>query len=198
MKDANYKGETISNCFRKQALDSTIMEQAYAFSLEYMNSVLDRPVFPNPADIEGLLAFDEELPVMRCDPHKILEMLHEKGSPATVAQTGGRYFGFVNGGIAPSALAAKWLADTWDQNAAMYVASPVASKLEDVCEKWLVSLLGLPESTVAGFVGGSSTATLCGLAAGRNHLLKAVGYNVATQGLYGAPEIKVCPGIVNL
>jgi len=191
MKDVKYKGETISDCFRKQALDSTLMEQAYAFSLEYMNSVLDRPVFPNPADIERLLAFDEELPVMRCDPHKILEMLHEKGSPATVAQTGGRYFGFVNGGIAPSALAAKWLADTWDQNASMYVASPVASKLEDVCEKWLVSLLGLPESTVAGFVGGSSTATLCGLAAGRNHLLKAVGYNVATQGLYGAPEIKV-------
>jgi glutamate/tyrosine decarboxylase-like PLP-dependent enzyme len=191
MKDIPYQGAGISDCFRAQALDSTLMEQVYAYALEYMNSVQDRPVFPNSGDIEGLLAFDEELPDMHSDPHEILKMLHEKGSPATVAQTGGRYFGFVNGGIAPAALATKWLADTWDQNAGMYLTSPVASKLEEVCEKWLKSLLGLPESTVAGFVGGSSTATLCALAAGRNHLLKAMGYDVATQGLFGAPEIKV-------
>ncbi len=191
MKDVPFEGAAICERFRTQALDSTLMEQAHAYALEYMTSVQERPVFPSSEDIEGLMAFDEELPDMHGDPHEILKLLHEKGSPATVAQTGGRYFGFVNGGIAPAALSAKWLADTWDQNAGMYVTSPVASKLEDVCEKWLVSILGLPESTVAGFVGGSSTATLCALAAGRNHLLKAEGYNVATQGLFGAPEIKV-------
>jgi len=73
----------------------------------------------------------------------------------------------------------------------MYIMSPIASRLEEICENWLVDLFGLPENTVGGFVGGSSTATLCGLAAGRNHLLSAMGYNAATQGLYGAPEIKV-------
>lgn len=191
MNDVPNKETAVSDRFRKQALDNALMEQAYAYALEYMNSVQDRPVFPNSEDIEGLQAFEEELPDKHCDPYEILEMLHKKGSPATVAQTGGRYFGFVNGGIAPAALAAKWLADTWDQNAAMYVASPVASMLEEVCEKWVVSLLGLPESTAAGFVGGSSTATLCALATGRNYLLKAAGYDVAAQGLFGAPEIKV-------
>ena len=194
MNDVPNKGATISDCFRKQALDAALMEQAHAYALEYMNSVQERPVFPSSKGIEGLSAFDEELPDMHSDPYEVLKMLHEKGSSATVAQTGGRYFGFVNGGIAPAALAAKWLADTWDQNAGMYVTSPIASKLEEVCEKWLKSLLGLPESTVAGFVGGSSTATLCALAAGRNYLLKAAGYNAATQGLFGAPEIKVVLG----
>ena len=43
----------------------------------------------------------------------------------------------MNGGALPPALAAKWLADAWDQNAALYVMSPVASKLESVCEAWL-------------------------------------------------------------
>ena len=48
------------------------------------------------------------------------------GSPATVANSGGRFFGFVNGGCVPAALAAAWLVSAWDQNAAMRVQSPVA------------------------------------------------------------------------
>jgi len=191
MKDVSYQEEIISDRLRKQALDSNLMEQAKEYAIEYMNSVQDRQVFPSIEAIEDLQAFDEALPEMPSDPQDILKLLHEKGSPATVAQTGGRYFGFVNGGIAPAALASKWIVDVWDQNSSMYIMSPIASRLEEICEKWLVDLLGLPENTVAGFVGGSSTATLCGLAAGRNHLLSAMGYNVATQGLYGAPEIKV-------
>ena len=128
------------------------------------------------------------------DPYQILNRLHLNGSPSTVAQTGGRYFGFVNGGIVPAALAAKWLSDTWDQNAALYVISPIASVLEEVCEEWLVDLFNFPQNTAAGFVGGSSTATLCGLTAGRNYLLHQLGYDVSSKGLFGAPEIRVILG----
>lgn len=32
----------------------------------------------------------------------------------------------------PSALASKWITDTWDQNPAMHVLSPIASKIESV------------------------------------------------------------------
>ncbi len=186
--------ENISECLRKQALDTTLLSQVHTYALDYMETVQDRAVFPTEEALAGLQAFDEPMPELPEDPKALLELLHTKGSPATVAQTGGRYFGFVNGGIAPAALAAKWLADVWDQNTAMYVISPVASRLEEICEGWLVSLLGLPEGTAAGFVGGSSTATLCGLAAGRNHLLKNMGYDVAANGLFGAPEIKVVLG----
>lgn len=72
--------------------------------------------------------------------------------------------------------------------------SPVASKLEEVCEKWLKNLLKLPVETAAGFVSGSSTANLCGLLAGRNHLLKNMGYDVSKKGLFNAPDIKVIVG----
>ncbi len=191
MTKMTVKGDTLSDRFREQALDRALLEQVHGYALDYMDTVQERPVFPVPEAIAGLEAFDEPFPELPGDPYALLKLLHEKGSPATVAQTGGRYFGFVNGGIAPAGLAAKWLADVWDQNTAMYVISPIASRLEEVCEQWLVSLLGLPQGTAAGFVGGSSTATLCGLAAGRNHLLKEQGYNVAEKGLFGAPEIKV-------
>lgn len=181
----------ICDRLREQALDNTLLNQVHSAALDYMATVQERSVFPDKEALEGLSAFDEPLPETPCDPHELLKLLHTNGSPATVAQTGGRYFGFVNGGIAPAALAAKWLADVWDQNAAMYVSSPVISRLEEICEQWLLSLFGLPAGTAAGFVSGSSTATLCCIAAARNHLLDNLGYDVSAKGLFGAPEIKV-------
>ena len=57
-----------------------------------------------------------------------------------------------------------------------------------------IYLFGFPERTAAGFVGGSSTATLCGLTAGRNHLLNMLGYDVNKKGLFGAPALRVIVG----
>ena len=179
---------------RTQALDWQLYEQAKNYALDYMQNVLDRPVFPEAEAIKNLAVFREKLPDQPVDPYHVLEKLHQFGSPATVAQTGGRYFGFVNGGIVPTALAAKWLVDVWDQNAALYVMSPIVSVLEEVCEEWLVDLLGLPQNTAAGFVSGTSTASLCGLVAGRDHLLRKNGWDVSSRGLFGAPEIKVVLG----
>ena len=73
----------------------------------------------------------------------------------------------------------------------MFVLSPIASKLEEVCEQWITELLGLPTDTAAGFVSGSSTAIICALAAARNELLLKQGWDVNTQGLFGAPPIRV-------
>lgn len=160
----------------------------------YIAGVRDRPVFPPAGALERLAAFDEALPAGPCPPEEVLDLLHGTGSPATVAQTGGRYFGFVNGGVLPVGLAARWLADTWDQNAAHYVMSPVASRLEAVCERWIVDLLGLPEGTAAGFLSGTTMASFSGLCAGRNELLRRQGWDVAAKGLYGAPPVRVVAG----
>jgi len=185
---------SITEALRAQAGDASLLDEARRYAISYIAGARDREVFPSKAALKGLSDFREKLPEEAGDPHAILELLHRRGSPATVAQTGGRYFGFVNGGILPAALAAKWLADTWDQNAALYVTSPVASLLEELCEEWLVDLLGLPSGTVAGFVGGTSTATLSGLAAGRDELLARAGWDQRGRGLAGAPPLKVVLG----
>ncbi len=171
-----------------------LFEQAKDYAFAYINSAYDRKVFPTAEAIKNLSVFDEPLPTTSGNPAEGLRMLHEYGSPATVAQTGGRYFGFVNGSSSPGGLAAKWLADVWDQNAAMYVMSPLAAQLEAVCERWLVDLLGLPSGTAAGYVGGTTTANLTGLAAARNALLKRQGWDVTGEGLIGAPAIRVILG----
>lgn len=167
---------------------------AHELAVEYIDHVDDMRVFPGNAEISDLSKFDENLPTLPAPTIEILNQLGNYGSKATVAQTGGRYFGFVNGGILPAALCSKWLTDVWDQNAALYVISPITSKIEEICEKWLRELLRLPEETVAGFVSGSSTASICGLLAGRNYLLANLGYDVSKNGLFGAPEIKVVIG----
>src|SRR5258707_517781 len=81
-----------------------------------------------------------------------IERLDEIGYAATVATTGGRYFGFVNGGMVPAAMAANWLAATWNQNAALRVMSPVAAKLEEVAIRWVCEALGLPADCAGGLV----------------------------------------------
>lgn len=186
---ANLQIQMLSQISRKDLFD-----QAKSYAYAYMDGVFDRNVFPTEEAIHNLNVFDETLSDQPGNPVEILRLLHEYGSPATVAQTGGRYFGFVNGGAIPAALAARWLSDVWDQNAALYVISPIISQLEAVCEKWLTDLFGLPQNTAAGFVGGSSTATLCGLAAGRNELLSRLGWDVNSDGLFGAPQLRVILG----
>ncbi len=179
---------------RAQITEKRIFEQAKSYACAYMDGVYERNVFPTAEAIAGLDVFDEPLPESPSDPREILHWLHQYGSPATVAQTGGRYFGFVDGSSVPAALAARWLSDVWDQNAALYIISPIVSRLEAICEKWLVDLLGLPPETGAGFVSGTSTATMCGLAAGRNVLLKRLGWDVNNDGLFDAPRLRVILG----
>jgi hypothetical protein len=150
--------------------------------------------FPAKNLCERWMPWSNRSPENPSDPSFVLDQLQEIGSPAVVTQTGGRYFGFVNGGILPVGLAATWMADVWDQNTAHYVMSPLNSRLEEICEHWIVSLLGFPEETAAGFVSGTTIANFSGLCAGRNELLRRRGWDVARKGLYGAPKIRVVAG----
>ena len=121
-------------------------------------------------------------------------MLDEIGSPATVATAGGRYFGFVVGGVLPATLAANWLAGAWDQNAGLVVMSPIAAKLEEVALRWLVDIFGLPLECGGAFVTGATMANFTGLAAARHAVLAKVGWDVEDRGLFDAPPVTVVVG----
>ena len=86
---------------------------------------------------------------------EVLDILNDKGSPATVKSTGGRYFGFVCGSSLPAAMAGQIMATVWDQNAGMYLMSPIAALLEEISSSWMIDLLGLSKQTAVGFVTGA-------------------------------------------
>ena len=185
---------TLRYSMHREQQSKSLLEQAKGYAYEYADGAAQRNVFPSKQALANLEQFVEDLPASSGDATAILKQLHEYGSPATTAQTGGRYFGFVNGGILPVTLATKWLSDFWDQNTALYAMSPIASKLEEICERWLRQLFGLPDSTVAGFVSGTSSAILCGLAAARYRLLQNQGWDFNQQGHNGAPALRIIAG----
>ena len=174
--------------------DKSIFDQVQKYAFDYARQVRERNVFPTDKALNDLNLFTEDLPQSIGDAGEILNFLYQFGGPATVAQTGGRYYGFVNGGVIPAGLAARWLSDFWDQNAALFMTSPLASKLEAVCETWLRQLLGLSERVVAGFVTGSSLAIFCGLVAARYRIFQNNNWDINKKGFYGAPKVRIVAG----
>ena len=171
-----------------------LLAQTAVRAARYVGSVDERRVGPSPEDIARLDALGGEWNDDPCDPSEVIALLDDCGSPATIASTGGRYFGFVTGGSLPAAMAANWLAGAWDQNAALFVQSPAGSRIEEIAIEWLLDALALPKSCGVGFVTGATMANFTALAAARHALLSRAGWDVEARGLFGAPEIKVVAG----
>ena len=171
-----------------------LLKAAARHAQEYLENVHARPVAPSREAVAGLDELRGSLPLEPASPETVLDLLARFGSPATVANSGGRYFGFVNGGCVPAALAASWLVSAWDQNAAMRVQSPVAIVLEETALDWVRQMLGLPSGCGGAVVTGATMANFCGLAAARHELLERAGWDVENDGLFGAPPITVVIG----
>ena len=146
---------------------------------------------PPQQAVDDLAVLDQPLAESPTAPEAVFDLLDRIGSPATVASAGGRFFGFVHGGCLPAALAANWLAGAWDQNAVLFATSPIASRLEEVAQRWLVELLQMPEGCGAAFVSGDTMANFTCLAAARTAMLQRLGWDVEADGLFGAPPLTV-------
>ena len=173
-------------------------DEALSFAAEgarrYAREIVGRRVAPEAKAVAALPTFHEKFPERGSDPREVVRRLDDLGSPATVATAGGRYFGFVTGGALPASLAASWLASAWDQNAGLRVMSPVGVELEDVALGWVCEALHLPADCEGGLVTGATTANFTALAAARYGLLKKAGWDVAEDGMFGAPAIEVVVG----
>jgi len=171
-----------------------LLNLAAAKAIRYVDQAAERAVAPSSADLATLGKFHEPFPSEPCDPAQVLNQLDAVGSPATNATTGGRYFGFVNGGMVPAALAASWIAAAWNQNAALRVMSPVAAELEDVVLRWICEALALPLDCEGGLVTCATMANFTALVAARHALLKQTGWDVTENGMFGAPPIELVVG----
>jgi glutamate/tyrosine decarboxylase-like PLP-dependent enzyme len=171
-----------------------ILSVAAERARRYVREIGRRRVAPTEEQVAALARFHEPFPERPSDPGEVIAMLDDVGSPATVATTGGRYFGFVIGGALPASMAASWLANAWDQNLALRVMSPVAAELEEVVLAWVCDALGLPGHFAGGLVTCATMANFTALAAARYALLEKAGWNVVEQGMFGAPPIEVVVG----
>ncbi len=171
-----------------------LLRRTAEIAADYVESLDERPVFPNVTPEQLREALGGPLPEEPLDPAQVVVELAEHAEPGVVATGSGRYFGFVIGGGLPAALAADWLTSAWDQNAGLYAGGPSASIVEQVTRDWLLELLGLPGEASIGFVTGTQVAHVTGLAAARWHVLDDAGWDVGREGLAGGPRVRVLVG----
>src|SRR6266853_2824621 len=177
-----------------QSPSSEVLNLAADKAQRYVRDVVERRVGPSEAAVAALAELSEPFPPSPSDPCDVIARLDQIGSLATMATTGGRYFGFVNGGMVPAALAANWLAAAWNQNAALRVMSPIAAELEEVVLRWICEALVLPPECAGGLVTCATMANFTALVTARHALLGRAGWDVASDGMFGAPPIEVVVG----
>ena len=168
-----------------------LLEHTTRLATNYLEAIPDRHVGATATADELRAQLGGELRETGEPGEVIVDALARAAERGTVATQGPRYFGFVVGGSVPASTAADWLVSAWDQNAGVYVLSPLVAVIEDITAEWLKSLSGLPNFWSTGFVTGCQGANLTGLAAARHHVLAAAGWDVGAQGLFGAPAIDV-------
>lgn len=167
------------------------VERAHEHVLDYVRLVHGRRVAPDAMALAGLNHLDEPLPRTGCGAERVLDLLHEWGSPATTATTGGRFFGLVVGGSLPASMGAAMLNAAWDQVAILDAVAPSAIYLERLAARWVLDLLGLPAGSSVGFSTGSSMANFIGLAAARHTLYGRLGVDIHESGMSRTPPLRV-------
>lgn len=173
-------------------MTEALLRQAAEAAIEHIAGLPERAVAPTPAALAALAALPSAVPEHGRDASEVLRELAEVGGPAMHASGGGRYFGFVTGGSLPVAAAADWLTTVWDQNAWSAATSPGAAMLERKAVAGLLATLGLPGE--GALCSGATGANIIALTAARDAVLTAAGWDVAAEGLVGAPPIAVYVG----
>ena len=168
-----------------------LLEDASQRAIRYLEQLDRRNVAPTHEAKARLAKLESDLPEDSIGPSDVLNQLDEFVSPATMATAGSRFFGFVIGGSLPVALAANWLAGAWDQNSAHYDVTPGTALLEEIALRWLIKIFNLPTKCGGAFVTGATLANFSALAAARHVTLARAGWNVESDGLIGAPDIRV-------
>jgi glutamate/tyrosine decarboxylase-like PLP-dependent enzyme len=145
-----------------------------------------------PAALEAL--FDGPTPEAGEDALAVVEALSAAAEPGLTGSAGPRFFGWVIGASHPAGVAADMLTAAWGQNAGNYACAPAAAMAEKVASRWLLDLLRLPPECSVGFVTGATMASFVCLAAARNAVLARSDWDVETDGLIGAPRVRIFVG----
>ena len=171
-----------------------LLEETMKRAANYLENLSERDVAPSREAVARLAKLNGPFPEQGSEAEAVLAELDEFCSPATMATAGPRFFGFVIGGSLPAALAANWLAGAWDQPASFYEETPATGFLEQLALGWLINIFRLPSECGGGFVTGATMANFAALAAARHVVLEREGWNVETDGLFGAPPVTVVVG----
>src|SRR5437879_12497272 len=96
-----------------QSKSEDVLSLAADKARSYVRGAGERRVGPSEAAVIALAELHEPFPLSHCDLMAVITRLDEIGSAATVATSGGRYLGFVSGGMLRVALWGDLLGGVW-------------------------------------------------------------------------------------
>lgn len=167
------------------------LEVAFDRSISHLEHLDESSVAATVGAAALRTKIDKPLQEKGLPPLQVIQDLARDVQGGLLGSAGGRFFGWVIGGALPAAVAADWLTSAWQQNAALYACSPAAAVVEETVGGWLKDILGLPKQASFALVTGCQMAHVTCLAAARHALFGKCGWDVESQGLYGAPPIHI-------
>lgn len=168
-----------------------VLERAVRHAQEHLRRLDESSVAATATHDELLARLSLPLPERGTDPSQVIDELVAATAGGHLGSESGRFFGWVIGGALPSALAADWLTAAWNNNPGIFACGPAGTVVEEVAGAWLKELLGLPSTASFAFTTGCQMAHATCLAAARHAVLARAGWDVETDGLFGAPPIRV-------
>ncbi len=168
-----------------------VLALAHRHALDFIDGVDRRPVGATTSIATLKARLDIALPDAGVAPEQVIDDLVAATEGGHLGSQSGRFFGWVIGGVLPSALAADWLAAAWDNNAGAAACAPASCVVEEVAGAWLKEVLDLPRDASFALTTGCQLAHVTCLAAARNAVLREVGWDVEADGLIGAPRIRI-------
>jgi glutamate/tyrosine decarboxylase-like PLP-dependent enzyme len=168
-----------------------VLGQALEASLKHLTTLDTQPVGAQATVAELRAQLKKPLNNESLPAEQVVAELVRDVQGGLHGTAGGRFFGWVIGGSVPAALAADWLTSTWDQNAGLFAVAPAAAMAEEIAGEWLKEIFGLPQDASFAFVTGCQMAHATCLNAARHAVYEHVGWDVETQGLAGAPRVRI-------
>jgi aromatic-L-amino-acid decarboxylase len=167
------------------------LDIAFAEARRYLASLDTRPVASRGSPAEMRAPLPPRFPEQGMAATDVVRAIAVAAEPGLTGNAGGRFFAWVKGGALPASLATDMMCSAWDQNVCLASTSPAGAVLEEVAGQFLLDALRLPSDSSYAFVTGCQMAHTTALAAARHAVLERKGWDVETQGLQGAPVIRV-------
>ena len=154
---------------------------------------LDQTSVAATADADALRArVARPLPMEGIPADEVVQELVRNVDGGLIGSAGGRFFGWVIGGVLPAALAGdRLMSGVATEPGALYATSPASAIVEETVGDWLKEIFGLPRHASFALVTGCQMAHLTCLAAARHSLLAKRDWDVEARGLSGAPPIRL-------
>ncbi|KZE52498.1 amino acid decarboxylase [Brevibacillus parabrevis] len=180
--------EVVSKMQADQQDLAALLNRVVQESLQFFAGLEERPVAAQAKKEAG-----EALPSDGDGGMQALERFQELYAKKLSASAGPRYLGFVTGGATPASIAGDWLVSVYDQNLSG-ISDSIAGYVELETIAMLRELFLLPDDFSGAFVSGATMANFVGLAQARQWAARKQGVDVANDGLYQLPPLKIASG----